>query len=165
MNNQMKYGLILGLAGMAAMAISYMVGHRFFLTWGSWLAYITSAVVMYKAATSFRESEGGFMKFGTAFLTSWVPYIIGSLLVGLFTYTLFNVFDPSLNDSMKEIQMEALEQLSSFLGEDGIEQAQELIDSNENMMTLGTTFLSWIFGMFFPGAIIALIVALITKRS
>lgn len=160
----MKWALVLGVAGVIGTYVSYLVGHRFYLTWGNWLVYILCAIVMYKAATAQREEEG-VLSFGNGFIASWVPYVLGSLLVAFFTYLLFNVIDPSLTDSMKEVQLEALEKMSGFLGEDGLEKAQEAIEDQEMTMGLGTSLMGWAFGLVFPGAVMALIVAAITKRN
>ena len=164
-NLKVKNGVMLGLGMVVLSLVIYFVGHKFYLTWGSWIVYALAAYLMYKTAVDVRSQEGGKMSFGTAFTSAWIPYVIGSLLLTLFTYVLFNYIDPSLLDTMKEVQMEAMDKMAGMLGEEGIEAAKEALEDQGSAFGAGTALLGYVAGLVFPGAIMALIIGAITKKS
>lgn len=160
-----KYGVYLGLAVIILTLIFYFVSAHFMLSWGSWVSYVVMITMMVMAVKEQRALDDGFASLGTAFKTSWLTFVIGSTIASLFSYVLIKYIDPSLMETMKDIQMEALEKMSGFLGEDGLEKAQEAIESQEDVLTPVTYIFGIVFSYIFPGALLAIIIAAIMKNN
>lgn len=106
----------------------------------------------------------GSISFKSAFGQSWLTYVVGTLIATVFAYILMHFIDPTLMDTANEIAKEAIEKMSGFLGEDGVEEALEAIDKQDNYSVFGFVR-SYLIGLIFPGAIIALIIAAIMKNK
>lgn len=163
-NIKIKNGLILGGVLVALTLILYLIDPRFYLTWGSWIGYVVIIYFMYKTAVAVRESEGGVLSFGSAFVASLVPMVIGLLISYIFAYILQNFIAPELTDLTKEIAIEAIEKVAEMFGGDMGDEMMEQIENEDYSLTMGKTLMGWIFSSLI-GCIPALIVAAITKRS
>ena len=135
------------------------------MTWAGWVGYLITGFFMWKAATAERSDNGGGLSFGNAFKTSFIVWLIASLLSILFMYVLINFIDTSLLDVILQTQKDAMNQMSGLLGEEATAAAMAEIESQGASFGVGTVALGWIMGLVFPGAIIALIIAAIVKRD
>jgi uncharacterized integral membrane protein len=159
-----KHGVYLGIGVIILTLLFYFISARFMLSWGNWVGYILTIALMVMAVKEQREIDEGFISLGTAFKTSWITYVIGTAIAGVFSYILIKFIDTSLLDVMKEIQMEALEKMSGFLGEDGLEKAQEAIEEQDPFGPVSYGF-GMLFTFIFPGALFAIIIAAIMKNN
>jgi hypothetical protein len=75
-----------------------------------------------------------------------------------------NFIDPDLIVMAKEVSIEAIEKMSGLLGEDGVQAAIEKIE-NENPFGIQQTLMGIAITLVFPGALIALIIAAIMKKT
>lgn len=161
---KIKNGVILGVVLVALSLILYLVSTKAFLGWGSMVAYPIIIYFMYKTAVSVRTLNGGSISFGEATVAAIIPMAIGLLISSLFTWVLYNFIDTGLEEATKQMAIESVEKLGSFLGEDAMEGALEELENEDYSMSLGKTFMGYFFTVVI-GSIIALIVGAITKRD
>lgn len=161
----LKWGVIAGLAAVVISLVGYLVSPRFFVTWASWLGFAAFIFCMVKAAAEDKEAMGGYMSWGEALKPTFLTFVIGSLISSIFIYLMFNFVDASLVDVQKEIAIDAIEQLSGFLGEDGLEAAIDALDQQSFDMTMSTTLLGYAFGLILPGFPLAAIISAIMRKK
>ncbi|MCB9329404.1 MAG: DUF4199 domain-containing protein [Lewinellaceae bacterium] len=158
-----KYGIYLGLGLIITSFVCYFISPRFFLTWGSWIGFILYIIMMVMAVKEEKFNLGS-ISFKGAFGQSWLTYVVGTLIATIFAYIMMHFIDPTLMDTANEIAKEAIEKMSGFLGEEGVEKALEAIDKQDTYSVFGFVR-SYLIGLIFPGAIIALIIAAIMKNK
>jgi len=158
-------GLFLGVAICLLSLVMYFFSPRFFLSWGSWFSFLVYILFMVKAGREEKEEMGGYASFGDMLKPTMLTYAIGSLIGAIFSYVLINFIDPSLMDVMKDIQVEALDKMAGFLGEDATETAKDAILENENSFSIGTLLMGWGVGLIIPGIIFGLIISAILKNE
>ncbi len=160
-----KWGVIAGLGAVVISLVGYLVSPKFFVTWASWLGFAAFIICMVKAAADDKEAMGGYMSWGQALKPTFLTYVIGSLISSIFVYVMFNFVDGSLVDVQKEIAVDTIEQLSGFLGEDGMEAAIDALDQQSFDMTMSTTLLGYAFGLILPGFPLAAIISAIMRKN
>lgn len=165
-NHSVKNGLWCGLGQILLSLVLYFVNAEFMLSWGSLLGYVFIIYFMQKAVADTRMDHKGFITFGEAFKAGWLTYILGSVLITIFTFVLMNYIDPGLLEKLKVTQVEALEKMGELLH---IPEAdlEEQISAIEDTNPFGITTIAYAlpFSFIFPGAMIALIMALIMKKQ
>lgn len=166
-NNAIRNGLYMGGALVLLYLALYFVSPKVFLSWGSWISFAVYIYFMYNAAKEERASLGGYMSFGEGFKAAFLAFVVGGLISALFTYVMYNFIDPTLIDLTKEIALEAFEKMSGFMGEEAAETAMETIEDQDfsTSYSIGNTLMGYLFSLIFPGAVIALIIAAIMKRT
>ena len=160
-----KNGLLAGGASIILGLIAYLINAESFLTYGGWLSFVPVIYFMVKAATEYKDGElEGFLSFKEAFSQSWKTYFLYAVISMIFTYVMMNFVDPSLGEAAKQISIKTIEKMSGMMGEEGTAAAIEKIESEEpyNLKNIAISFL---LTLVFPGALIALIIALIVKRE
>ena len=121
---------------------------------------------MYRGAVEARKKGEGVLKFGEALKTSFLVYVLGTLISSIFVVLMFNVFDPSLNEVFREIQIEQTEFMAKLLGgEEQMDLIQDQIEQQEMQMTPSVMLLGYMVNLIFPGFVMALIIAAITKKT
>lgn len=158
-----KYGLYAGGASILITLLLYVIDPKIMLQVSNWIIFILSVVFMVMAAKGKRSEQGGFISFKEAFTESWLTYLVYALVSLVFTYLLFNVIDPDLKDTVKEIAMEAMEKMSGLLGEEGTAKAIEELEKQDSF-SIGGLAQSTAFALVF-GALISLIIAAVVKKE
>ena len=122
---------------------------------------------MVLAGLAVRKNKGGFLRFGEAFLNTWLAGVIMTVISTLFSILLFNVIDPGLVELVTEtILQNTAEMMSSF----GMPEAQMEEAMMQTAKELDGAFspgkqLMNIIGASIGLAIVALIIGLIVKRN
>jgi len=166
MNNKgFSNGLIAGLITIILLLVIYFIHPESLVKYGAYLGYVIFLIFMYKSGKEARDEAGGLISFGTVLGPIFLTFVLGSLIVTLFNYILYNFIDASLSDIMMEIAMEQIEKMSGFIGEEGVEAAMEEIENSGFQLTIGKSMLNWAFALIIPGIIFALIEAAILKKE
>lgn len=158
-----RQGLYAGGASVLITLALYIIDPKMMLKVGNWLIFVLSIVFMVMAAKGKKKDNGGFISFKEAFTESWLTYLIYALISLVFSYLLFNIIDPSLKDTVKEIAMEAMEKMSGLLGEEGTAKAIEELEKQDSF-SIGNLLQSTVFSLIF-GAVIALIIGAAVKKE
>ncbi len=160
MKSALTYGLYLGIATILVSVIFYVLGFTF-EKWVQYPTYIILLAGVILAQLNFRKALGGEMTYGQAFGVGVMTVIFSSILGAIYTYLLYTVIDPSLQ-----------EQLRLFMEQQIIEQGrvpEEQLDATIEMMSKFQTPLiisiSSIFGGAITGLIISLITSIFTKKE
>jgi hypothetical protein len=165
-----KYGLYFGMATSAIFMVLYLVNPRLMMNIPITIVigYLFPIFFMVLAGREKRSSLEGFISFGEAVKETFLCYLIGSFIITVFTYILYNIIDPSLIDVMMD---EAAKMGESFMRMMGAEEAEiqegtkEMAKIDFNPMSPGLLFFNWMVGLVFPGIIISLIISAIIKNS
>lgn len=164
-NPAVKNGILMGVASIVVTMLLYFVDKRSMISYGSWIGYVIIAYFMYAAAAGTKSANGGNLTFGEGLVSSMTALAIGMLISSIFAYLLYNVIDPSLLDTMKEIQVEMIDKMAGFMGEDAAEQAKDAMEDNPPSFGIGTVAIGYVVSLIFPGLVIALIVSAVTKKN
>lgn len=164
-NPGIKWGIYLGIASVIWTLISYLIGAKFMLSTGGYIAFVLYLIAMVMSARETKDDLGGFASFSEVFKPSFVTFAIGTLIALIFSYILMNFVDPSLIDAQREVAYEATKKaLERFgAGEEQMEEALLAIET-DNPVSIGKMALGYVFYMI-PGAIVSSIIALFTKKN
>jgi len=122
--------------------------------------------LMVGAAMEYRDREGGWMSYGTSVWLMFRVCMLGSLLSVAFMGLLYNVIDKGLDERMKEITLEQMEQmLEKFdVPSEQIEEQMEAIEERDFSQTPRALITSWMISVVF-GLFLALIASAFTKKN
>lgn len=165
-NIGVKYGIILGIVSIVYSHISYMINPKWLITGPAYFGFLLYIYFMYKSAVEERANNEGLLSFGEGLKTTFLTYVIGSLLGSIYVYLMFNFIDTSLDGVMREVQMDQGEFFANLLGaEDQIEDISEVLEQQNIKMNFYTVFMQYLVGLIFPGFVIALVVSASTKKE
>lgn len=89
----------------------------------------------------------------------FITWAIAGFIYGVFYYLMYNIFDKGLLDLTKEIAVEMIEKMSTFMGEEVAEEALEKIENeiNFSMAAILQKYLMYLLVAAPVTAVIALI--------
>jgi hypothetical protein len=163
-----KYGVVGGLISVAISLIIYLINPMLFAEW--WVGLIglpISIAILLALCFEIRKENGGFLKFGDAFLNMLIAGVIMTALSVLFTIVLFNVIDPELPAVLTDqVLQNTAEMMSNFgMPEAQLEEAmQQTAEGMESAYSVGKLLLGIIWGAVWY-AVLSLILGLIVKRN
>lgn len=163
----LKWGLITGALQIAFVVIQYLIDPALMIAWWNSLLSIGLLVaLMVGAAMEYRDREGGRMSYGTSVWLMFRVCMLGSLLSVAFMGLLYNVIDKGLDERMKEITLEQMEQmLEKFdVPSEQIEEQMEAIEERDFSQTPRALITSWMISVVF-GLFLALIASAFTKKN
>lgn len=161
-NLVIKYGVISGVAAIILSLIGYLSDDY---NISQYLSYAGMALVfglMFKTVIDLRNSNSGIISFKDAFAGSWKVFAIYVLISGIFGMLLFNVIDPELPSKYMQAQIDTIEN-----GSQSDEQKEQAIEMMKKFNFYSPKWLTLLllFSLIIPGALFALIVALILKKE
>lgn len=159
------YGLIGGMAAIALALLYYLINVRGFITWGGWFSYLALAATMVMAAKAVRSQQEGYLTFREGLKVTFLVWVIGSALLSVFTYILYNFIDTGLADIQREVVTETMEKFMANADEETLDTITEAMEKEGFDLTLKKSVLAYAFSLIIPGFIIALIVSLILQRK
>ncbi|MES2747876.1 MAG: DUF4199 domain-containing protein [Bacteroidota bacterium] len=160
--NGITYGLILGVFSILVTTIAYAVDIKLFLS--GWITFLKVAVfftVMIVLLSKTKKELSGIYTFKQAFTTYFIAALVGLLLATVFEIILFNLIDPSLKDSIKEMSLDFSVNLMEKLGapqseiNKAIEKIQETDQFSIGQLLQGTVM--YLLFASVPGLILAAI--------
>ncbi|MDR3693863.1 DUF4199 domain-containing protein [Mucilaginibacter sp.] len=124
-----------------------------------YVGYIPFIAFLLLAQKEFRDSLGGFISFGQAFVAGLLYSIIGAVVISIFIYIYFAFLSPGVFEKIMDTQKDAMTQKG--MSSDQIDQAMEIL---KKYGALITAFFS-IFAIAIFGIIVALVGAAIFKKE
>ncbi len=169
-NKSVYYGLLYGGASIAIYLVLWLVNPRLIMDMGigTALSFGLPIVFMYLSIKATRDQQEGLISFGEAIKSSFITYVIGSLMGIIFTYILYNMIDPSLLELQKEVAVETAEKMMSMLGQDNeemLEEMREEMAEQSDQLGMGQLMMGWFISLLFPGLMLSLIMSAILKKN
>lgn len=162
------YGVIGGLITVAFNLIMYLIDPALLANWWIGFAALPIAVIILLAGGfAIRKAEGGYLKFGAAFLNMFVIGVVMTIIGVIYQILLMHVIDPELPQFLMEKAMENMAEMMANFGmpEAQLEEAMREGAANiESQFSIGAQILGIIWGAMFY-AVLSLILALIVKRN
>ena len=112
------------MAGLAAIAVAlllYLMNVKAYINYSDLLGWVVLTVGIVMGGLAVRKENEGFLPFKEALKTTFLIWVVGSFLVMVFKYALFNFIDPGLVDIQIELVMENMEKLGGLMGEASME--------------------------------------------
>ncbi|HYG18305.1 MAG TPA: DUF4199 domain-containing protein [Ohtaekwangia sp.] len=166
--DSLRSGAIIGVIGVAVMAISYVVDESLLANWKILVVMLVMYIglVIY-LGIRYRNQAGGFMSYGQAFLHGFVMLATAGLIGVLFNGILYSLIDPGLGQRLAEITIEKTSEMMRGFGasENDIDQA---IAKMEEDMPKQFSFVGQLKGYLWGlimYAIISLISALFVRKT
>ena len=153
-------GVYLGIVFILTSVVFYVMGNPFSKV-AQYLTYpiIIAGVVL--SQISYKKTLGGEMTYGQAFGVGLLTMVFASIISGIYTYLLYEVIDPSLQD-----------QLRIFTEEEIMRKGQVSEDQMEMVVDMATKFQKppimaamAVVGGAFIGTIVSLVTAIFTKKN
>ncbi len=164
-NTGLKWGGYAGAAYVLSTYVLYMVykDGRCILWTNGFLPYIFVIIAMVFAAFEKRKLMGGYITFKVAVSNTFLVLVISLLCFAVFYFFLFNTIAPTLNVSVKHMQLDAIQKMLLLLHtpKENLEEAMFPYKADDYIMTVPRIALETVFSImkgFFWAAITALIV-------
>ena len=156
MRTSLRYGLFAGAAIVVLNALlwwlepSYLVRYA---GYGGWVLYLG---FMYAALLRVRGELGERLSLGAAFRLAWPVFVVGSLFEAAVNHLMLQ--DPAVQELVREV---ALEQARALGREEAIGRIEAM---DFGAFHLSSALLQYFQRLLFPGAIFALVAALMGSR-
>jgi len=159
LKSSLMSGIYLGIALILVSVIIYVAGLSF-ANWAQYVSYPILIVGAVWAQIGYKNALGGEMKYGQALGVGLLTIVFASVLSGIYSYILFAIIDPSLQEQALLVAEQKLVERSM---------PQEQIDAALNMqakfMKPPIMAVMAVVGGAFIGLIISLITAIFTKKN
>jgi hypothetical protein len=169
MKQGVKFGVIYGVVVSVLMLVLYLVNKEYVVSAGLnlVLTLVIGTAILIMTGRAAKVDNGGFLPFGEAFVSLLVCFAVGSFITTIFTLVLYNMIDPSLQDLLKEKQIEMAEFLANLFGgsvnEDQLDEMREALDETD-VSSFSTMIVNWLTGTLM-GAVYCLIIAAFVKKN
>ena len=158
--SSLTYGLYLGIAMIMISVIYYATGNTFSKS-AQWVSYGVMIAGVIIAQLSYRKALGDVMTYGQALGIGVLTLLFASIIGGFYTYLLYGIIDPSLQDQLRlSIEEQIVKQ--GRVPEEQIDMAVEMATKFQKPVIM---LLMSIFGGAFIGLIISLITSIFTKKN
>ncbi len=97
--SSLSYGLFLGIAMVLVSGAYYSTGNSFHSS-APWVGYGLMIAGVVIAQLQFRKQLGGYMSYAQALGIGILTMLFASVITGFFSYLLYAVIDPSLQDQL-----------------------------------------------------------------
>lgn len=166
---KLKNGLHAGIVIVIIGTLLHAFDPKTFLNTYGIIGYFVFLFFMIRSVSQIRKIDGGYISFGLAFVSAFVPMTIGVFFYSLFNYAIHNWVNPDIVLMIKEVALQsaevAREMMSDYFDvEMKEEEMRSIVEQQDYRLNVGTTFLSW-FLTTTMGIIPALIIAAFMKRS
>lgn len=163
-NTVLRFGSFGALALIVYSLLMYLLEFNMMSIWAGILQLVVSLGVMTVFAAlavkyQRQELDGGYIKFGRAFLIGWLTAVLCSFATSIWNYILVNFIDPEYINRLKE---QFIATWSDNMNEETMEKALEGFDKARD---LAQTLMSGSMWALILGAIAGLIAAAIMKRD
>lgn len=155
----MVSGVYLAIALILLSVIFYVTGNTFSKT-AQYLSYPVFIAGIIWGQISYKKELGGIMTYGQALLAGLLTMVFASIISSIYTYILYTIIDPSLQEQMRIFTEEQLVQRG--ISEEQMEMSLKMASKFQTpvmMVVMG------IVGGAFMGLIISLITAIFIKKN
>ncbi len=158
--SSLSYGLFLGIALVIISVLYYATGNTFNKS-AQWVTYAVMIAGVIIAQLQFRKLLDGVMSYGQALGVGVLTMLFASVITGFFTYLLYAVIDPSLQDQLR-IAMEEQIVRQGNVSEEQLDMAVELASKFKNPAVM---FFMNILAGAFVGLLISLLTSIFTQKK
>jgi len=158
--SSLTYGLYLGIVLILVSVAYYATGNTFSKS-VQWITYAVMIAGVIYAQLSYRKSLGNTMTYGQALGVGVLTMVFASVISGFFTYLLYSVIDPSLQEQLR-LNMEEQIVRQGNVPEEQIDMAVEMASKFQKPAMM---FVMSIFGGALMGVIISLITSIFTQKK
>jgi len=102
--NGLTFGVLSGIVSALITSTIYAIDLNLFVSW--WIGVVSMVIYLIISVallTKTKKEMNGIFVFKDAFTTYFISAVVGTVIGTLFNILLFNVIDPSLQDTLKEI--------------------------------------------------------------
>ncbi len=115
--NGITFGILSGIISILTTTLIYVIDIKLFVSWWLGLLGIAISVILACVLLSKTKKElNGNLNFKEAFTTYFIMALIGILMSTTFGIILFNVIDPSLKESIKELTLKSVSEMMLKFG-------------------------------------------------
>lgn len=158
--SSLSYGLFLGIALVLISVLYYATGNNFAKSsgWIGWGIMIAGVVI---AQLQFRKQLGGYMSYGQALGVGILTMLFASVITGFFTYLLYAVIDPSLQEQARLVMEEQLVTQRN-VPEEQLDMMMEMVSRFDDPAVM---FVMNIFSGALTGLLISLLTSIFTQKK
>ncbi len=158
--SSLSYGLFLGIALVLVSVLYYSTGNTFAKSagWVGWGVMIAGVVI---AQLQFKKELGGFMTYGQALGVGVLTMIFASIITGFFSYLLYAIIDPSLQEQARLVMEEQLVRRQNVPEE----QLDMMIEMTSRLNSPAMMFVMNIFSGALTGFLISLLTSIFTQKK
>jgi hypothetical protein len=153
-------GIYLAIVSILVSVIFYVTGNPFSKI-AQWVGYAVLIAGVVYAQVNYKKALGGTMTYGQALGVGLLTVVFASVLSSIYTYLLYAVIDPSLQDQLRLFTEEQIVKQ----GRVPEEQMDMALEMATKFQTPGMMMVMGIFGGAFAGLIISLITAIFTQKK
>ena len=115
--NGITYGVISGVVSILITTLIYTFDINLFLSgWITFLKFSAFTLIAIMLLVNTKKDLNNIFSFKTAFTTYFIHILVGLILATVFEIVLFNLIDPSLKDTIKELSMEFTSKFMEKMG-------------------------------------------------
>lgn len=157
------YGIYYGIASILMFTIIYAVNFEFFgrFFWLLLISISIMATLMIMGGNAERKFQGGYRKYGKAFMDLFLIGFIGSAINVLFNVVFANFIDTSFYTNLAEVMKESTMKFMQSFGEVPEEQIEKTMEQMDKQFAEANTPLAYIKTLFFNSTPLVLVIALL----
>lgn len=165
-NPGLKRGLFFGAACVAIYLLTYLVSKKYLFIPGLWpiTGIVLPLTFMTLAARETRKMQSGFMSFRDSFSSTFLTFVIGTLIFTLLKYTMINIVDPSLLEIGREAGLESLDNYEAMLGPEQTDYFRDALEQGGESRIMDH-LTQWVWFLIFPGFLYSAIISAIMKKD
>ena len=158
--SSITYGVYVGILLILLSVVYYATGNTFAKS-SQWVSYAIMIGGVVWAQLGYRKAYGGTMTYGQAVGVGVLTMLFASIISGIYTYLLYEVIDPSLQEQMRLFTEEQIVKQGS-VPEEQMDMAIEMASRFQKPWIMAVMGVA---GGTFIGLIISLITAIFTKKN
>lgn len=155
-----RYGLILAAVSVIFFLLAAALSLNTTQGPARWVSLIFMTVVFFLGQKYYKENGDGYMTYGQGMGIGFWASLISSLISSVFTYIYVKFIDPSWLETIKEMQVEQLQEQG--MSDEQIEMSMGMM---EKLSTPEMIFIFGIIGGVFLGVILSLVITIFTQKN
>lgn len=162
--NGITFGIVSGLISIVMFTIIYIIDLELMLKWWfSTLSIIIPIALSIILLSKTKKELNGNFTFKDAFTTYFIYAVIGIALSTIFQIILFNIIDPSVKDTLKELVMKFTQDIMKKVGAPSSEISKAMKELNLKNPYSAFEMFKGMFGSIAISSVFGLIMAAIFK--
>ncbi len=155
--SSLTYGIYVGIVLILLSVVYYVTGNTFAKS-AQWVSYALMLVGIIIAQFAYRKALGGTMTYGQALGIGVLTMLFASVLSSIYTFLLYEVIDPSLQEQMRLFTEEQIVKQGN-VPEEQMDMAVEMASKFQKPAVMG------VLGGTFIGLIMSLITSIFTQKK
>lgn len=155
-----RYGLILAAVSVIFFLLAATLSLNTTEGPARWVSLIFMTVVFFLGHKYYKDNGDGYMSYGQGMGIGFWASLISSLISSAFTYVYVKFIDPSWLETIKEMQIEQLQEQG--MSDEQIEMSMGMM---EKLSTPEMIFIFGIIGGVLIGVILSLVITIFTQKN